>query len=92
MALSHDNERFFWILGVLLAGACLAFSHTFHVTTGTFVSGIGLFIVSICLLLLKVATRRTHKPRSLRWTSNLALTAVGAMFLLYILGVITWYE
>jgi drug/metabolite transporter (DMT)-like permease len=92
MKLSNENERWFWILGAAAAGTCFAFSHTFYVTTQTFVLGGCLAAISCALLLFKIATRSPNKPKSVRWTSNVVLITVAAMFVLYMLGVLTYYE
>jgi NhaP-type Na+/H+ or K+/H+ antiporter len=67
-------------------------SHTFDVTASTFWCGIGQLVVITFLFWIKFRRRTTCEPRWLRNMANFTLAILSIAFLVYLLGVATWYE
>lgn len=69
-----------------------AFSHTFNVTTQTYVAGLILLILGVFLFWLRFRKVIGPRPKWLLIMGNIVLVIFSAVFLLYLGGVATWYE
>jgi len=67
-------------------------SHTFNVIAATYYYGFALLSVVVFLFWLKFRKRPSPQPMWLRILANFVLVIVTATFLLYVVGVATWYE
>ena len=92
MALNTQNDLFLWIVCGFVAGAAFLASHTFNVPSGTYVSGAVLLGITGFLYCLRFRNRQTPSPRLLAVTSNAILVVLTFGVVLYVLGVLTWYE
>jgi hypothetical protein len=92
VTLSPKQELFCWLTGTSLGIALLLLSHTFYVTTATYFYGLALLSVVGFLFWFKFRRKLIPDPKWLKIIANLALVFLSLMCLLYILGVVTWYE
>jgi len=92
VTISPKQELACWLAGSLLAIALFLRSHTFYVTAETYCYGAAFLSVLVFLLWVRFRRRSIPSPKWLRVTANTALVILGAVFLLYILGVATYYE
>lgn len=67
-------------------------SGTFTVTPATYWYGLALLVVIGLLFWMRFRKHATIAPRWLRIVGNVSLVFVGAIFLIYLLGVVTYYE
>jgi hypothetical protein len=92
MTLSSKQELFCWLIGGLATMVLFLHSDTFNVVAATYYYGFALLSVVAFLFWLRFRKRPSTRPRWLRILSNFVLVIVAATFLLYIVGVATWYE
>ncbi len=92
MELSWKRELFCWITGTIGMAALFVNSHTFYVTRITFYYGAALLAVFLAMAGLRFRKRRATRPTWLKVVSNLAFLLVGFLFVMYLLGVGTFYE
>ena len=90
--LSTKQELFCWLIGVATVIVLFAHSHTFNVIAATYYYGFALLCVVAFLFWLRFRKRSSPGPRWLRILANFVLVIVTATFLLYVVGVATWYE
>jgi hypothetical protein len=90
--LSPKNEPFVWFVCAAVAVIAFFTSHTFFVTAGTYASGGVLLALTAFLFRLRFRKRESPPTKGLTVTSNVILVALGAVTVLYLLGVVTWYE
>jgi hypothetical protein len=77
--------------GVAVVGL-FAYSDAFKLTRITFYYGLSLLTVIVSLFWLKFRKKPLPEPRWLRILANSVLVVVTAIFLLYVVGVASWYE
>lgn len=92
MTLSPKQELFCWLIGGMAVLELFDHSHTFNVIAETYYYGLALLFVIVFLFWLKFRKRPTRGPKWLRILANFILVIASAAFVLYLLGVITWYE
>ncbi len=92
MALSSKQELFCWLIGSVAAIGLFGYSDAFKLTAATYCYGFALLSIVVFLFWLKFRKRASPEPRWLRILANFALVVVTATFLLYVVGVATWYE
>jgi hypothetical protein len=92
VALSPQNEQSIWIVCAPIAGVAFLTSHTFDVGGGTYASGAVLLGITAFLFCIRFRRRQTPRTKSLTVTSNTVFVVLGLILVLYLLGVVTWYE
>jgi len=92
VALSPKNEQSLWIVCAFSAGVVFLTSHTFDVGGGTYASGAVLLGITAFLFYMRFRRRHAPRTKSLTVTSNTVLVVLGLVLVLYLLGVVTWYE
>jgi hypothetical protein len=92
MMLSSKQELFCWLIGGVAAIALFGYSGAFKLTAATYCYGFALLSVVAFLFWLRFRKRPSPEPRWLRILANFVLVIVTATFLLYVVGVATWYE
>jgi drug/metabolite transporter (DMT)-like permease len=92
VTLSSKQELFCWLFGGIAVLELFDNSHTFNVIAATYYYGFALLLVIAFLFWLKFRKRPTPEPKWLRTLANFVLVIVSATFVLYLLGVVTWYE
>jgi drug/metabolite transporter (DMT)-like permease len=92
MLFSAKQELFCWLIGGVVAIELFVNSHTFNVIAVTYYYGFALISVVVFLYWLRFRKRPSPEPRWLRILANFVLVIVTATFLLYVVGVATWYE
>jgi len=90
--LSSIQELVCWLATGSTAVALWLLSHTFYVTTATYSYGLVLLSLVVFMFWFKSRTRANSRPKWLRLVSNGVLVELSAVFLLYLIGVATWYE
>lgn len=78
--------------GLFAAGAALLLSHTFYVTSSTYVWGLVLLLISAFLFWLRFRRRMDTPKNWLTVISNICLCLLTLLVILYFLGVATWFE
>ena len=89
---STTQELACWLLGDVLVVFLFDNSHTFNVIPETYWWGLALVVVIAFLCWMRFRKRMSIAPRWLRILGNVSLVFVGAIFLIYLLGVVTYYE
>jgi len=92
VAFSPKNEQFLWIVCALGAGVAFLTSHTFYVTSETYERGAVLLGITAFLLYMRFRRRQTPRTKSLTLTSNTVFVVLGLVLVLYLLGVVTWFD
>jgi drug/metabolite transporter (DMT)-like permease len=92
IALSSKQELFCWLIGGVATIVLFLHSDTFNVIAATYYYGFALLSMVAFLFWLRFRKRPSPQPRWLRILANFVLTIVTATFLLYVVGVATWYE
>ena len=92
MTLSSKQELFCWMIGGVAVIVLFLHSNTFNVIAATYYYGFALLSVVVFLFWLRFRKRPVPKPMWLKILANVVLVVVTATFLLYVLGVATWYE
>jgi len=92
MTLSSKQELLCWLIGCVASVGLFGRSNTFNVIAATYYYGFALVSVVIFLFWLRFRKRLSPEPRWLRILANFILVIVTATFLLYVVGVATWYE
>jgi len=92
MTLSSKQELFCWVIGSVVAIGLFVHSHTFYVTAATYYYGIALLSVMVFLFWLRFRKGSSPEPRLLRILANSILVILSGLFLMYLLGVATYYE
>jgi amino acid transporter len=92
MTLSSKHELLCWVIGGVAVIELFVHLHTFNVIAATYYYGFALLSVVVFLFWLRFRKTSSPEPSWLRILSNFVLVIVTATFLLYIVGVATWYE
>lgn len=92
MLFSAKQELFCWLIGGTVVIVLFLHSNTFNVIAATYYYGFALLSVVVFLFWLRFRKRPSPKPMWLRILANCVLVIVTATFLLYVVGVATWYE
>ena len=92
MTLSSKQELFCWLIGAVAAIELFDYADAFKLTAATYYYGFALLSVVVFLFWLRFRKRASPAPRWLRILANVVLVIVTATFLLYVVGVATWYE
>jgi uncharacterized membrane protein HdeD (DUF308 family) len=92
MTLSSKQELSCWLIGGVVAIVLFLNSHTFNVIAATYYYGFLLLSAVVFLFWLRFRKRPFPAPRWLTILANIILVIVTATFLLYAVGVATWYE
>lgn len=86
------QEVLIWAVCSISAVVAFLLSHTFYVTTGTYVYGVIFCVFCAPLVWIKFRRRTARPDKSWQVISSCVLVLLGFVFLLYLLGVATWYE
>jgi hypothetical protein len=89
---SPKHEALCWLTGGVAAVGLFVQSHTFNVVAATYFYGSALFAVVALLFWVRFRKKLSTQPTWLRVLANFVLVMVSATFLLYLFGVVTWYE
>lgn len=92
MLFSAKRELFCWLIGGVAAIELFNYANAFKLTAATCYYGLALLSVVIFLFWLRFRKRPSPKPMWLRILANCVLVIVTATFLLYVVGIATWYE
>ena len=92
LKLSSKQEFLCWLAACIAAASLFFRSHTFNVVRGTYYYGAGLLCVLVFLLWLRFRKEVSPRPRWLKIVANFVLVIVSTIFVIYALGVATWYE
>jgi hypothetical protein len=92
VTLSSKQELFCWLIGCVAAIELFDYSNAFKLTAAACYYGLALLSIVVFLFWLKFRKRATPKPRWLKILANFVLVVVIATFLLYVVGIATWYE
>ena len=92
MMLSSKQELFCWLIGGVTAIGLFGYSGAFKLTAATYYYGFALLSVVVFLFWLRFRKRQSPEPRWLRILANFILVVATSTFLLYVVGVATWYE
>jgi hypothetical protein len=89
---SSKLELFCWLVGGVATIVLFLHSDTFNVIAATYYYGLAMLSVVAFLFWLRFRKRPSPQPRWLRILADFVLVVVTATFLLYVVGVATWYE
>jgi hypothetical protein len=92
MTLSSEQELFCWLIGAVAAIELFDYAGAFKLTAATYYYGFALLSVVVFLFWLSFRKRPSPEPKWLRILANSVLVIVTATFLLYVVGLATWYE
>ena len=92
MTLSSKQELLCWLIGCVAAVGLFDYANAFKLTAASCCYGLALLSIVVVLFWLKFRKRATPMPRWLRILANFVLVVVTATFLLYVVGIATWYE
>jgi len=92
LKLSSTQELLCWLAGCIAAVGLFLRSHTFNVVRVTYYYGFALLCVVSFLFWIRFRREASPRPRWLKIVANSALIIVSVVFVLYALGVVTWFE
>ena len=92
MTLSLRKELFFWLACALSGILLFVNSHTFYVTRITYAYGLGLLFITLFVFWLRFRKRPIGQPWWMKTVANLVFAGVCILFVIYLLGVVTWFE
>src|ERR1039458_7249547 len=92
MPLSSKKELLSWLIGGVAAIGLFDYAEAFKLTAATCYYGFVLLSIVVFLFWLRFRKRSTPRPWWLRILANFVLVIVTATFLLYVVGIATWYE
>jgi hypothetical protein len=86
------RERVAWLAAIPLAVAMLFLSNDYEVTTETYWCGASLFLLTGYVVWLRFRGRPVEKPLATKFFESFVLAIVCGVFLLYLMGVATWFK
>lgn len=87
----QNTEALVCIALASIAMLAFAFSHTFFVTTRTYICGVVLFAATGLIYWLRFRNRQNIN-KSVKLTYSISLVCTTCVLLLYVAGVATWFE
>ena len=85
-------ELLCWLIGCVAAIGLFDYANAFRLTAATCYYGLALLSIVVFLFWLMFKKRATPRPMWLRILATLGLVVVIATFLLYAVGIATWYK
>jgi len=85
-------ELFCWLIGCVAAIGLFDYADAFRLTAATCYYGLALLAIVVFLFWLRFRKRAMPRPWWLRILATLGLILVTATFLLYVVGIATWYK
>jgi drug/metabolite transporter (DMT)-like permease len=92
MTLSPKVELCLLVAGTLLEVELSDYSHTFYVTAVTYYWGLALLCLTGLLFWIRFRRRSVPAPMWLKVIGTACVAIVAGVFLLYLYGVVTYYE
>ncbi len=92
MTFSPRQELFCWLVGALAVVGLFLHSNAFKLTLAASYHGLAMLLIVALLFWLKFRKKPAPEPKWLRILATVVLVIVTATFLLYAVGIATWYE
>ena len=92
MTISSKREFLCWLIGGVAEVGLFVHSDEFKLTATAAYYGLAMLSIGVVLFWLKFRRRATPRPKWLGVLANSVLVIVTATFLLYVVGIATWYE
>ncbi len=92
---ARQNENTEGLVCIALASIAMlafAFSHTFFVTTRTYICGVVLFATTGLIYWLRFRNRQKDINKTVQLTYSISLVCTTCVLLLYVAGVATCFE
>jgi len=89
--LSSKQELWCWLAFGAAGVVIFLHSHTFNVVAATYLYGLLLLFVVLFMFGFRFRKKQTPDPKWLIIIANLILFGTSGLFVIYLLGVLTWY-